>query len=158
MPESTKEIRDCLSDCGGWLALNKVLFPRTCFAHMYLGVGFEDFSMFTLGRWSNLTNIFQPGWNHQGGIYTILRIKQFKTVKLIQRFEWHVEIWLFSDLVPLVNFHVKALLPREMGSFDQTALHFHPTKLLLASKTQAFWKKTVRFSASHTCDITNTNT
>ena len=34
---------------------------------VYLGGGFKDFFIFTpyFGKWSNLTNIFQVGWNHQ---------------------------------------------------------------------------------------------
>ena len=42
----------------------------------------------SLGRWSNLTNIFQSGWSHQLGVHCRKQVCLFHSVGMIQQKWW----------------------------------------------------------------------
>ena len=72
--------------------------------HHHLGGGFKYYFFHPyLGKWSNLTNIFQMGWNHQLVIILVPLFNSWGTLKLDSWFldlilprRCHLVIWSFS--------------------------------------------------------------
>ena len=91
-----------------------------CLLHIYLGGGFIKFliSPRTLGKWSNLTNIFQRGWNHQlvyltlqtnttvgnGKIHCTTRKFHGGIIQLCKSPTWPEEYLFFVKLMGIVEF------------------------------------------------------
>ena len=71
---------------------------------IHLGGGFKYFCYFHpyLGKWSNLTNIFQMGWNHQPVIHFLFKVqvfdREFLTIHPLQMDHFstptsHLHVW-----------------------------------------------------------------